>query len=282
VELFITKDNSEGKKYFNRDAPVKILCHGYRSSYKKPFPVRLMHQYLDSIEDVNVILVDWKDLAGNWIYFVSAKNTVTAGRQISLLIQRLVNDDYTDLSKIHFIGHSLGAHVGGSVGHFLSFNSDSKMFRITGLDPAAPSFCTESNKRLSSVDAEYVDVIHTAIGDYCEEDSAGILGVLIDGTFGLNMSIGHSDFYPNGGMEQPGCNPKVASSCSHSRSYHLLEESIRSEIGFHACRCESWSDYENGNCTCQDKVLMGEKCPHTAKGNYFLKTGPKHPFAKVE
>lgn len=43
--------------------------------------------------------------------------------------------------------------------------------------------------RLCETDAEYVDVIHT---------DAGILG--------FPKSIGHADFYPNGGRAlQPGC-----------------------------------------------------------------------------
>lgn len=45
-----------------------------------------------------------------------------------------------------------------------------------------------SNDRLHKSDAAYVDIIHTC---------AGILGI--------RGSIGHADFYPNGGFRQSGC-----------------------------------------------------------------------------
>lgn len=42
--------------------------------------------------------------------------------------------------------------------------------------------------RLDMTDAIYVDVMHTNAGQN-----------------GLNKSIGHMDFYPNGGSNQPNC-----------------------------------------------------------------------------
>lgn len=64
------------------------------------------------------------------------------------------------------------------------------MYLCIGLDPAKPLFTNlPLNLRLDSTDAEFVDVIHT---------DAGI--------FGFPVSIGHADFYPNGGISpQPGC-----------------------------------------------------------------------------
>lgn len=69
---------------------------------------------------------------------------------------------------------------------------DLKIPRITGLDPAFPHFSfDDDSRRLSSNDAEFVDVIHT---------DAGI--------FGVPFPVGQADFYPNGGSAlQPGCQP---------------------------------------------------------------------------
>lgn len=90
---------------------------------------------------------------------------------------------------VHVLGHSLGAHVAGYTGNYLS----GKLGRITGLDPAGPAFETpylkDADERLDFTDANFVDVIHTC---------AGSLGIL--------KPIGHADFYPNGGtFRQPGC-----------------------------------------------------------------------------
>nr|CAD7447243.1 unnamed protein product [Timema bartmani] len=64
--------------------------------------------------------------------------------------------------RIHFIGHSLGAHLGGYVGHNLQRMFHSKLGRITGLDPAEPHFGdTLPVVRLDYTDAEFVDIIHT-------------------------------------------------------------------------------------------------------------------------
>ena len=47
--------------------------------------------------------------------------------------------------------------------------------------------------RLNPTDADFVDVIHT-MGDE---------GIIMD--FGTLLPLGHADFYPNGGVDQPGC-----------------------------------------------------------------------------
>jgi len=63
-------------------------------------------------------------------------------------------------------------------------------FNLIGLDPACPGFMIIPLQRehLSKDDGEFVDVIHTT-----------------GGTFGCMDSLGHVDFYPNGGIApQPG------------------------------------------------------------------------------
>lgn len=61
--------------------------------------------------------------------------------------------------------------------------------RITGLDPAGPSYYDGINKELNKKDANFVDIIHS---------DAGI--------FGGSTSTGHADFWPNGGKRpQPIC-----------------------------------------------------------------------------
>lgn len=94
------------------------------------------------------------------------------------------------------MGFSLGAHVAGCASEVLK-REKLLIGRITGLDPASPFFrhhiLRERSRKLDASDARLVDVIHTDGSD-----------VFTDG-FGLSRPLGHLDFFPNGGREQPGC-----------------------------------------------------------------------------
>lgn len=67
----------------------------------------------------------------------------------------------------------------------------SKIISFTALDPAGPMFTypqiENENERLDANDARYVQVIHSSI------------------VLGSYITMGHSDFYVNGGIAQPGC-----------------------------------------------------------------------------
>lgn len=66
-----------------------------------------------------------------------------------------------------------------------------KFGRITALDPSGPLTINEHkarNNRLCLSDADFVDVIHTDI--YYSV---------------YRKPLGHVDFYPNDGRNQPGC-----------------------------------------------------------------------------
>ena len=77
---------------------------------------------------------------------------------------------------------------------FLHFLQNNRVPCRLGLDPAGPYFeGTPEEVRLDSTDAAFVDVIHTDAEK------------LIDLGFGTNQISGHIDFWPNNGLNQPGC-----------------------------------------------------------------------------
>ncbi len=89
-------------------------------------------------------------------------------------------------------------------------------FLRIGLDPAGPYFeNTDPKVRLDSTDALFVDVIHTD-GSNNLLLGFGINNFTIKKTFinnheiylGSLQQMGHVDFYPNGGYNQPKC-PKT-------------------------------------------------------------------------
>lgn len=173
-------------KHFDLNLDVKMLIHGWKSSSLSPTIEKIKNSYF-AIRDLNILTVNWEELAENIFYLTVASQTKYVGQIVAEFINDLV-DKGVNVNKIHLIGHSLGAHVSGYAGRFLN----GKIRRITGLDAARPSFEILNIlglKGLGKSDAKFVDVIHT---------SAGFEG--------YKKAIGHADFYPNGGgPPQPGC-----------------------------------------------------------------------------
>lgn len=114
------------------------------------------------------------------------------GNYLGSIIAKLHTNYKADLSKIQITGHSLGAQVTGAAGRAVQNLTNSKIARITGLDPARPLFediDLTGNGKLTKDDAELVVILHTDGGSY-----------------GYLRPAGHIDFFPNGGVSsQPGC-----------------------------------------------------------------------------
>lgn len=112
------------------------------------------------------------------------------GQYLGELLNSLYVNYSADPSKIHLVGHSLGAQVSGLAGETLQNLSSVSVGRITGLDAALPLFAlVDEDDRLSKDDADLVVAVHT---------DGGVAGFL--------DPVGNIDFYPNGGTPpQPGC-----------------------------------------------------------------------------
>jgi len=170
------------------------------------------------------------------------------------------------------VGWSWGAQIAGFAGHKLG----GKIGRITGIDPAGPTFkYVDEEFRLDKNDAKFVDIIHVNGGK-----------LLLWGYYGLEDSIGHVDIFPNGGKKQIGCPVERTLIyetlwCSHGRGVRYYTESISSPVAFPACRCESFDKFIQGKCSCDEKniVYMGEHLSvNSQHGNYYLITKAKQPY----
>ncbi|CAL1546631.1 unnamed protein product [Lymnaea stagnalis] len=246
---------------FNPAVKTVVIIHGYLENTNTEWIEQMATAILQK-GDVNVVVVDWSRGANNLIYYQSAANTRVVGAVLALLLQELVSMG-SEPGLVHLIGFSLGAHVAGYAGGQVN-----GIGRITGLDPAGPSFeGTPPETRLDPTDAIFVDVIHT------------------DGAPGIGMGtlepMGTVDFYPNGGMHQPACPNRVvdrlsamfetlglsrglrgasvqtAVACSHMRATHIFTYSINNNCTLPTRRCPSHERLAREECESCDY----NRCP---------------------
>ncbi|KAL3869915.1 hypothetical protein ACJMK2_042537 [Sinanodonta woodiana] len=265
-QTLTTNTNTIRSSNFNGDKATKFIIHGYLDNAASTWVTDMKDAILQR-EDANVITVDWSKGANQANYVQVVANTRVVGALLSLLMNTLDTvANGSSLARMHLIGHSLGAHVAGYAGERTLGTG-----RITGLDPAGPLFKqTSSNVRLDPSDALFVDVIHTNANG-----------------FGIKYSVGHVDFYPNGGKRQPGCLENMLSglfsgqfeqlfhgvACSHMRVLNLFTESINSNCQFSSYPCK-WCTTCGSGC-----ANMGYDAPQgNPRGDYFLSTNSQHPF----
>lgn len=211
-----------------------VIVHGWVDDHTADVNT-LVRSALFSKYDVNVIIVDWNPIASQ--SYSTAQNSVKAvGNYVASFISNLSSGSGISLSSITLIGHSLGAHIVGNAGAALK----GQISHIIGLDPASPSFTVaDITNRLDPTDAQFVQIIHT------------------NGRFlGFSTSIGHIDFYPNGGMIQAGCGIDLLGGCSHPRAFQYLAEAIRG-ASFTSTACDTYTNFQNNKCTNNAKTSLG-------------------------
>ncbi|KAL3269419.1 hypothetical protein HHI36_008489 [Cryptolaemus montrouzieri] len=248
---------------FDSKKPTKFITHGWLSSGTADTCVSIKDGYLE-LADVNVIIMNWKEIAGNYFYLKPMWTVPEIAAHYADFISDMIEEHEVNPKSIHLIGHSLGAQISGLVSRNMR---GIKLGRVTGLDPAFPGFdnIVMHNDRISNESAEFVDVIHSC---------AGFLGVM--------DAVGHVDFYPNGGtMPQPGCSiGDLIASCSHGRSWQLFADSLwHPTKPFYAIKCSTWEDYRDKKCKNSETIMMGDFTPSTARGKFYLETGKDKPYS---
>jgi pancreatic triacylglycerol lipase len=136
---------------------------------------------------------------------------------------------------------------------------------IVALDPAGPGFESENaENRLSKTDAIYVECIHSN-----------------GGNLGLMEPLCTTDFYPNFGVKQPGCNFLIRDLCSHSRAWKYFAESLFRF--FTANKCESIDEiYNETPCNGTEFIMGGNdyEGKMNTTGIFYFDTNEDPPFAK--
>ncbi|XP_051161707.1 inactive pancreatic lipase-related protein 1-like [Leptopilina boulardi] len=286
--LIIDKKETIQNSPLKKDSTVFFIIHGYLDNGDKTWVLRMTKELLTR-EDSNVVVVNWLGGAGP-PYTQAVANTRLVGAMTARLASQLIEIAKIKPAKIHIIGHSLGAHTAGYVGYHLRIQYGYRLGRITGLDPAEPHFSNTSPMvRLDPTDADFVTALHTDCNPF------------ISGGLGITQPVGHIDFYPNGGRNQPGCDEGVLNSislergsffrgikrflgCNHIRSYEYFMESINTACPFIAVPCESWDKFLEGSCF----DCVNQYCPRfgfdAQPGNYhasvYLMTGREKPFCR--
>ncbi|XP_030899570.2 lipase member H isoform X3 [Melopsittacus undulatus] len=224
--------SSPASKYLDVTKKTTFIIHGYRFTGSAPVWIPDLVLLLLSAEDMNVIVVDWNRGATTLIYSHASRNCKRVAEILKKLIDEMLIDG-ASLNSMHMIGVSLGAHISGFVGQLF----DGALGRITGLDPAGPLYRGKPpSERLDPTDAQFVDVVHS--------DTDGL---------GYREALGHIDFYPNGGTDQPGCPLTIFSGlqyfkCDHQRSVFLFMSSLKQSCNITAYPCDSYRNYRNGKC----------------------------------
>nr|AOH73341.1 lipase 12 [Lygus lineolaris] len=256
-------DNKPLYKYFDKKKNTKIIVHGWKNNHLSEIGQGIKDAYIKANARANIIIVDWSN--GSFRFYNRAKACVPLVANIlAEFVDRLVKELGLDVKKLHIIGHSLGAHVSGLAGVRIKAG---KPKRVTGLDPARPTFDNKDTEKISKNSGDFVDIVHSCAN-----------------RLGLSERLGHLDFYPNRGEAlQRGCLTDYDGSCSHSRSYQIFAEALTNPKGFKGTLCNNWEDFRSGKCKSGAVQYIGEEIPAKfVEGSYYLKTAKNSPLAAGE
>nr|XP_019552886.2 phospholipase A1-like [Aedes albopictus] len=272
--VFFSRANSAGSAYrfselknvndtvFDASRPTRVIVHGWLNNRDSPLNVNIRKTYLKRW-NYNVIVVDWSSCAARWNYVAVAFCVNEVGKTVGLMLLSLNKSKGLALEDVYVIGHSLGAHVAGISGKTVGRG---RISTIMALDPALPLIgFWDKSKRVAKGDAQYVEVIHT---------NGGYLGYL--------EPIGTADFYPNGGVAQPGCGFNFGGICAHSRSWELFVESLEEpEEHLMARQILSLQEVPHARDNTVQLAKMGGEPSNKlgeAYGLYYMRTGDRSPY----
>ncbi|XP_076685801.1 pancreatic triacylglycerol lipase-like [Andrena cerasifolii] len=248
--IAIDDPNSVSGSAWNASTPTIMITHGWRSTGDKSSCTLVRDAYL-KVFDCNVIVIDWSAISSNILYHKVAKSVPTVAEHVASFVNILRLKANLDPNNMKMIGHSLGAHVASLAARIVSQNTE--VAEVVALDPAKPLFERKDEiGRVDSSHANHVQVVHTCAG-----------------RLGMNSGVGTSDFYANGGKDQPGCSADPFGICAHGRSYEYYSESVTKPRGFPG-------DSKSGG---PQAYMGGPILDPKATGKYNFPTADHPPYA---
>ncbi|XP_013183657.2 pancreatic lipase-related protein 2 [Amyelois transitella] len=237
---------------FNPNHRTVVIAHGWLSNQNTGLNELIRDAYLGT-DETNVIILEYRRLAmAN--YVTAVRGIPVVGKGLGQFIRYLIGVTGARYEDIHLVGFSLGAHLVGNAGRELF----GRVSRITGLDPAGPLWVLNSN-RLRASDARYVEVIHT---------NGAYTGL------GIGTSIGHADFYPNGGSSQPGCLTYI---CDHNRAWELFAATV-SYNHLIGRKCSNSVQITLNTCRGATFPMGNHIVDKFGLGEYRVNTNRRYPF----
>ncbi|KAI8434351.1 hypothetical protein MSG28_012416 [Choristoneura fumiferana] len=252
--LIINNANSIHNSNFNANVPTVVVVHGWLSNQYTDINPTIRRAYLNKM-DCNVIVLDWRRLALS-DYVTAALGVPAVGRGLGQFLRFLNQVTGARFDSMHLVGFSMGAHLVGNAGRELG----GQVIRVTGLDPAGPLFIY-SRDRIAPSDGGYVECIHTD-GGYTV------------GGIGIGTAICNADFFPNGGISQPGCLTNI---CNHNRAWELFAATVTYNhlVGR---RCTNNLQITWNTCTGANLHMGNDDLRKTGTGMYRVNTNRSYPF----
>ncbi|XP_066289250.1 pancreatic lipase-related protein 2-like [Branchiostoma lanceolatum] len=260
--------------------------------WREEFFERLLNR-----ENANVIFVSWIEGSLTGLNPAqAAANVRVAAAELAYFCNWLQNMTGVSLQSFHIVGFSFGAQIAGLAGAQIPglgrITGEYTMFKAIqpivikvlhcvlnylGLDPAAIYYAeSPPEARLDPTDAEFVDIIHT---------DAEMLGGI--GPSGMSP-VGHVDFYPNGGTDQPGCESfthNLLTFCDHRKSIYYFYGSLDSQNPpLRSYRCESYERFLAGTCMscranrCMNMGIEASRVPRKRHVKLYLHTTADEPY----
>ncbi|XP_063708700.1 inactive pancreatic lipase-related protein 1-like [Culicoides brevitarsis] len=248
---------------FNPAHPTRLIIHGASTNGTSESITYPRNGYLKR-GDFNVFGVNWGK--GSSFSLKLPKRMKAVGEIVAKFIYFLIREGGASMDDMGIVGHSAGANIVSFVGK--STNGDLPL--LVSQDPPRSFSKHFYGKSLpEKSDAKYVEVLHTAARK---------------NSIFTREAVGHADYYPNGGADQPYCKRFTGNDrdyCNHMIAIAYFAEAIASEKGFWAKRCKTWVGIDEGKCEFDGVVKkMGGEPVDKTPGVFYLETEEDYPFAK--